>query len=175
MFLPDEDSAWAAGLTDWGQLSLVTLTVPRSNVNIVAGWNTDTGKVPLRIDTFSVLIRTDGGVLTLVNVPAAEIVLSDGVAAITADEAARGVEAVLTLRAVVALPRLTLVCVSAGEVILRQVVARRTAPPAPHRVDTDLLLTAVINTRPALLNVPAVLAVSQMFVARLAGWNRTTL
>ena len=172
MFLPDENSARTAGLTQGGLFSLIALTVS-STIKYVAGWNTVTGKVPLSVDTFSVFIRADGGVLALVNVPAVKIVFCHRVAGITADEAARGVEAVLTLLTARAL--LTLVCVTAGLVIRPQVVARQTAAPAPLRVDTNLLLAAVINIRAALVNIPALLAVSEVLVARLAGWNRTRL
>ena len=70
MLLPDENSARVAGLTHCSQFSLITLTVSSSIKYNVAAGNTDTGKVPLSVDTFSVFIRTDGGVLTLVNVPA---------------------------------------------------------------------------------------------------------
>ena len=97
MLLRDENSAGVAGLTHCGLFSLVTHTVSRATI-IVAEWNTDTGEVPLRVETLLVFIRTDCGVLTLVNISAALIVLSQRVAGITADMTARGVEAVLALR-----------------------------------------------------------------------------
>ena len=174
VFLPDEDGARVAGLTHCGPFSLVTLTVSRG-INIVAAGNTDTGKVPLRVDTFSVSLRADGGVLALVNVPAGQVVLGQPVAGVTADEAARGVEAVLTLLTVGAPAWLTLVCVSAGLSILPQVVAGRTTPPAPHRVETNLVTPAVVDIRAALVDIPALLAVSQVLVARLAGWNTSNI
>ena len=175
VFLPDEDGARVAGLTHCGPFSLVTLTVSRGNINIVAAGNTDTGKVPLRVDTFSVSLRADGGVLALVNVPAGQVVLGQRVAGVTADEAARGVEAVLALLTVGAPAWLTLVCVSAGLSILPQVVAGRTTPPAPHRVETNLVTPAVVDIRAALVDIPALLAVSQVLVARLAGWNTSNI
>ena len=174
VFLPDEDGARVAGLTHCGPFSLVTLTVSRG-INIVAAGNTDTAKVPLRVDTFSVSLRTDGGVLALVNVPAGQVVLGQPVAGVTADEAARGVEAVLALLTVGAPAWLTLVCVSAGLSILPQVVAGRTTPPAPHRVETNLVTPAVVDIRAALVDIPALLAVSQVLVARLAGWNTSNI
>ena len=168
MFLPDEDGARTAGLTH-GDLSVSvdTETVTLLFSPVVAAWNADTLKVSLSVETFFVFIRADGGVLTLVNITATQAISSQLEPAVTADEAARSVEAVLTLLTARAL--LTLICVSAGVVICPQVVARQAAPPAPHRVDTNLLLTAVINISAALVNIPALLAVSQVFVARLAG------
>ena len=96
MLLRDENSAGVAGLTHCGLFSLVTHTVSRATI-IVAEWNTDTGEVPLRVETLLVFIRTDCGVLTLVNISAGQTVPSQLEPALTADEAARGVEAVLAL------------------------------------------------------------------------------
>ena len=166
MLLPDENSARVAGLTHCSQFSLITLTVSSSIKYNVAAGNTDTGKVPLSVETLLVFIQAGGGVFTLVNIPAAQIVLSDGVAGITADKAARGVEAALSLLTARAL--LTLVCVNTGGVIWSQVVARQTTSPAPLRVDTNLLWAAVIDVRAALVNISALLAVTQVLVARLA-------
>ena len=79
---------------------------------------------------------------------------------------ARGVEAGLTL--LTARTLLTLVNISAGLLVLSQLVSRQTAPPAPHRVDTDFLRAAVVGIRVALVNIPALLAIIQSLVTRLA-------
>ena len=124
----------------------------------------DTSSPVFRVtDTFQ---EVAGGALVA---PGTGGALSQRVAGITADMTSRGVEAGLVLLTARALPRLTFVCVSAGVVICPKAVARQAAPPAPNRVDTNLLLTAVINIRAALVNISAILAVTQVFVARLAG------
>ena len=165
VFLRNEDSSLVTTLTDTTLASLVTLTVTTA-VLIVAGWNTDTAEASLSVETFFVLIRTDREVLTLVNINTGQIVLSHRVAGITADMTARGVEAGLSLLTGRAL--LTLVNISAGLLVLSQLVSRQTAPPAPHSVDTDFLRATVVDIRVALVNVPALLAIIQSLVTRLA-------
>ena len=168
MFLRDENSPGVASLTDCGLFSLVTPTVS-SSVIIVAEGDTDAGKVPLRVEALLVPVRADCGVLTLVNISAGQTVSSQLEPALTADEAARGVEARLSLLTARALTRLTLVNISAGLLISSQLVPRQAAPPAPHCVDTNLLLAAGVDVRAALVNIPALLALTQVLVARLAG------
>ena len=96
MLLRDENSAGVATLTHCGLFSLVTLTVSGAVILVAAG-NTDTGEVPLRVETLLVSIRADCGVLTLVNISAAQVISSQLEPAVTTDEATRGVEAVLAL------------------------------------------------------------------------------
>ena len=95
VFLPDEVGPGVTALTDVARLSLVTQTVTLTIAN-VAEWNTDAIKAALCVETLLVL-RTDCGVPTLVNISAGLIVLSQLVAGRTADFTARGVEAGLTL------------------------------------------------------------------------------
>ena len=95
VFLPDEVGPGVTALTDVARLSLVTQTVTLTIAN-VAEWNTDAIKAALCVQTLLVL-RTDCGVPTLVNISAGLVVLSQLVAGQTADFTARGVEAGLTL------------------------------------------------------------------------------
>ena len=64
---------------------------------------------------------------------------------------------------------LTLVNISAGLPVISQLVPRQAAAPAPHCVETKLIRAAVVDIRAALVNIPALLAVSQPLVTRLAG------
>ena len=55
-------------------------------------------------------------------------------------------------------------------------MARLTTLEAPLRVDANLLLTAGVGIAITFVDIPAliVLAVPQVFVTRLTGWNKTT-
>ena len=96
VFLLDEDSTRVTTFTNSALLSLFTPTVTIAGL-VIAGFDADTAITSLGVETFFVFVRADCGVLTLVNISAAQIVLSHRVAGITADMTAQSVEAGLTL------------------------------------------------------------------------------